>query len=100
MDRLLPPSRPRAGGETADPGTLPRQLQRSRRPRHRLSDYQPAKGFPFEVAVPEGFSVTGVILSDHARSVDWRGRNAEYLETLPEEVVVAVVDRFSSLLQP
>ena len=58
-----------------------------------------AKGFPFEVVIPDGFSVTGVILSDQAKSIDWQGRNAEYRETLPEEVVAAVVERFSSLIQ-
>src|SRR3954452_17063569 len=34
-----------------------------------------AKGYPFEVALPEGLTVSGVILSDHVRSADWLARN-------------------------
>src|SRR3990172_13369840 len=34
------------------------------------------KGYPFEVALPAPFAVTGVILSDQVKSLDWRGRPA------------------------
>jgi mRNA interferase MazF len=34
------------------------------------------KGYPFEVEVPEGLSVNGVILSDQVKSLDWKARNA------------------------
>jgi mRNA interferase MazF len=37
-----------------------------------------AKGYPFEVEVPFGAGVAGVILSDQLRSLDWRERRAEY----------------------
>jgi hypothetical protein len=30
-----------------------------------------AKGYPFEVLVPAGHGITGVILTDHVKSVDW-----------------------------
>ena len=30
------------------------------------------KGYPFEVAVPADCGVTGVILSDHVKNLDWR----------------------------
>ena len=36
-----------------------------------------AKGYPFEVALPEGGPVSGVVLADHLRSVDWEARRAE-----------------------
>lgn len=36
-----------------------------------------AKGYPFEVALPANQTVTGVVLSDHVRSIDWRARRAE-----------------------
>jgi mRNA interferase MazF len=29
------------------------------------------KGYPFEVAIPAGFQVTGVILADQVKSLDW-----------------------------
>ncbi len=34
------------------------------------------KGYPFEVALPEGFAVQGVILADQVKSLDWRARRA------------------------
>jgi mRNA interferase MazF len=37
-----------------------------------------AKGYPFEVGIPAGAGVSGVILSDQLRSLDWRERQAEY----------------------
>jgi mRNA interferase MazF len=30
------------------------------------------KGYPFEVIVPDGLAVTGAILSDQVKSLDWR----------------------------
>jgi mRNA interferase MazF len=38
-----------------------------------------AKGYPFEVEIPIGAGVSGVILSDQLRSLDWRERRAEYV---------------------
>jgi mRNA interferase MazF len=32
------------------------------------------KDYPFEVSVPEGCAVGGVILSDHVKSVDFKAR--------------------------
>jgi mRNA interferase MazF len=29
-----------------------------------------AKGYPFEVPIPDGLSVSGVVLADHVKSVD------------------------------
>ena len=40
------------------------------------------KGFPFEVALPAGLSIRGVVLSDQARSLDWRGRQATFLSLI------------------
>ena len=41
------------------------------------------KGYPFEVPVPEGLPVDGVVLADQAKSLDWRARGAELLCTAP-----------------
>lgn len=32
------------------------------------------KGYPFEVPIPEGLAISGVILTDQVRSIDWRAR--------------------------
>ena len=57
-----------------------------------------AKGYPFEVAVPSGCGMTGVILADHLRSVDWRARRAEKLGRCPIKVTNEVLARLAPLL--
>lgn len=57
-----------------------------------------AKGYPFEVTVPSGQGVTGVILADHVKSVDWKARRAEELGHCPIEVVNEVLARLAPLL--
>lgn len=56
------------------------------------------KGCPFEVAIPSGLGLTGVILSDQVKSVDWRARDAVFLSALPAHVIDAVLDRIGTLL--
>src|SRR5712692_6105090 len=34
------------------------------------------KGYPFEVALPHGLPVSGVVLSDHVKNNDWQHRTA------------------------
>jgi mRNA interferase MazF len=41
------------------------------------------KGYPFEVPMPSGLPVSGVILADQVKSLDWHARNAEMICTLP-----------------
>src|SRR5689334_12172449 len=57
-----------------------------------------AKGYPFEVAVPADLAVTGVILADQVKSVDWRIRHAELIGQVPEEMIVEVLERLRTLL--
>ena len=57
-----------------------------------------AKGYPFEVSIPAGLGVTGVVLSDQAKSLDWRVRNAEFIAQLPETVTNEVLKKLKSLL--
>ena len=56
------------------------------------------KGYPFEVVLPAGLGVTGVVLSDQAKSLDWRVRNAEFITDLPEVVTNEVLKKLKSLL--
>lgn len=56
------------------------------------------KGYPFEVAVPDGLGVAGVILADQVKSLDWRKRNASVIGVLPKATVVAVLHRVNALL--
>jgi len=57
-----------------------------------------AKGYPFEVELPREVDVTGVILSDQVKSLDWRVRRAEFKEALPEEVIDEVLAKLGTLL--
>lgn len=57
-----------------------------------------AKGYPFEVALPEDLPVDGVVLADQLRSLDWRARNATVIARLPEAVVSSVLARARTLL--
>ena len=56
------------------------------------------KGYPFEVAVPDGLPITGVVLSDQVRNLDWRARNAHLISVTPPEFVRDVLDKLSPLL--
>ena len=56
------------------------------------------KGFRFEVAIPAGQRVSGVILSDHVKSLDWKERNAAFIHTLPHAVLEEVLEKVAVLL--
>ena len=56
------------------------------------------KGYPFEVPVPAGLPVAGVVLSDQIKSFDWRARQAERIFTLPPETIAEVLQKLAMLL--
>jgi mRNA interferase MazF len=57
-----------------------------------------AKGYPFEVRLPDGLPVKGVVLSDHVKSLDWRARNAEHVGSVSADVLAQVRARLRPLL--
>ena len=57
-----------------------------------------SKGYPFEVALPKEADVTGVILSDQVKNLDWRVRKAEFKARLPEAVINEVLAKLGTLL--
>ena len=56
------------------------------------------KGYPFEVALPVGSQVRGVVLADQVKSVDWHARNADRLTTAPAAVVERTLQQVRKLL--
>ena len=56
------------------------------------------KGSPFEVALPRGTKISGVILSDHIRSVDWIARNADFHSEVTEDIICEVLGRLEAIL--
>ena len=57
------------------------------------------KGYPFEVAVPPGMEIKGVILSDHLKNLDWRQRRAQRAGRISQAVLEQVQNRIAALLQ-
>lgn len=57
------------------------------------------KGYPFEVDVTEGLEVTGTILSDQIKSLDWKARDATFICKLSDEVIEQVLAKSATLLQ-
>ena len=58
------------------------------------------KGYPFEVIVPEGLAVTGAVLSDQIKNLDWRARNVEYCCRVPWKTLTEVLRKAGTLLSP
>jgi mRNA interferase MazF len=58
------------------------------------------KGYPWEVEIPAGEHVTGVVLADQLKSFDWRSRHAEFLCTPPDSLIADVVEKAVALLSP
>ncbi|MDQ4077237.1 MAG: endoribonuclease MazF [Chloroflexota bacterium] len=56
------------------------------------------KGYPFEVRLPKECNVTGVILADQVKSLDWRARKAEKMDQVPTATVAEVLRKLSLLL--
>lgn len=56
------------------------------------------KGYPFEVVVPDGLAITGAILSDQVKSLDWRARDAELICALPTATMTNVLQKLNTLL--
>jgi mRNA interferase MazF len=57
------------------------------------------KGYPFEVSIPPGLPVSGAILVDQVKSLDWRARHAQRIGVLPEETVAQVLQKVGLLLR-
>jgi mRNA interferase MazF len=56
------------------------------------------KGYPFEVVIPVGLKVTGAVLSDQIKNLDWKVRDAELIVRLPSSVIDEVLKKLKTLL--
>jgi mRNA interferase MazF len=56
------------------------------------------KGYVFEVALPDGLPVKGVVLADHVKSADWRERGSDHIATVPADVLDEVRAKLKPLL--
>ena len=56
------------------------------------------KGYPFEVVLPRSQAITGAVLCDHLKSLDWRARRAERASRAPSVVMQEVRQKLAALL--
>ncbi len=57
------------------------------------------KGYPFEVILPKGLKINGVILSDQVKCLDWKIRRAEFCDKAPDYVIAEVLKKIKVLLE-
>lgn len=55
------------------------------------------KGYPFEVEFA-GKKISGAILSDHLKNLDWKAREIKFIETAQTEIVQEVIAKISALI--
>jgi mRNA interferase MazF len=56
------------------------------------------KGYPYEVPLPTGGPMAGVILSDQLKSLDWRARQVRYAGRAQGPVMAEVMAKVKTLL--
>ena len=56
------------------------------------------KGYPFEVRLPEGLTVSGAILVDQVKSLDWQARQIEKISTLPAQTMQELLQKIGMLI--
>lgn len=57
------------------------------------------KGGAFEVPLPPGGRITGVVQSDQFRTLDWLARRADFIVEAPAAVVDETLARIQAILQ-
>lgn len=57
------------------------------------------KGYPFEVIIPSGLKVTGAVLSDQVKNLDWKIRNSEFYDKVPKTVILEILKKLATLLR-
>ena len=49
--------------------------------------------------IPSGLKISGAVLADQAKSLDWKARKAELLCRLPDNIVETALKRLNLLLK-
>jgi mRNA interferase MazF len=56
------------------------------------------RGWPFEVPVPPGGKVAGVVLADQTKSIDYAARHVRYIAASPRGLVETVLEHVATIL--
>lgn len=56
------------------------------------------KGYPFEVVIPKGIKISGVVLSDQIKSLDWKIREVKFICKLPKATLRETLSKINILL--
>jgi mRNA interferase MazF len=57
------------------------------------------KGYPFEVPLPPGGKISGVVLADHVKNLDWQARRVVFDAKAPADILTDVRERIRALLE-
>lgn len=57
------------------------------------------KGYPFEVQLPSNLSISGVILSDQIKRLDWKVRKIKYICSVSEKYYQESINKFLVLIR-
>ena len=57
------------------------------------------KGYPFEVKLPDGLPIKGVVLCDQVKSLDWSARRARLAARLPAATMDDILAKMLALLR-
>jgi mRNA interferase MazF len=58
------------------------------------------KGYAWEVDIPDNPFVTGVVLADQMKCLDWQERHAEFMGTPGNDLLDDVVEKAIALISP
>lgn len=53
---------------------------------------------PFYITIPDGEAVTGVLMADQLRSLDYKSRGAELIATCPKDLLMEVLGRIYPIM--
>ena len=56
------------------------------------------KGWKFEVTLSQEMKISGVVLTDQIRALDWQERKAKFIEKVTTEVIEEVLAKASVLI--
>jgi mRNA interferase MazF len=57
------------------------------------------KGIPIRIKLDDRTKTSGVIMCDQAKILDLRERNADFIERVPDDIILEAVDTINSFLE-